>query len=445
MRDRERRRWLHSELAVWEREGIVETAQANALRERYPCAGEDRRFGVLLFGGIGAVVVGLGVILMFAYNWAEMSKFSKLGVVFATFLAAQLSGYFLRYRASRPLAGELLTLLGTMFFGAAIFLIAQIYHLSSHYPNAFWFWGLGAIGMAWALPSVAQGLLATLILTLWAGMELCAFHEPMVLRPLAVIIASAALAWHLRSELLLWAAGISAYLILCFFASYSDGRLFPYIIMLTGGLYAAMAEGLALWDEKRFPAASEILGKLAVNGLLFASFLLGFEVFHREQIFRHLREWSGLADYSCWVLALLGLAGLLGTMLWGQRRGRDSWRHLLWPLLAVLAATTALLNGRFGSGQDGVLMAKTLVFHALYVLPVLWLLWSGCDRGEARQIFVHALLLSLWFFARYCDWFESLFTRGLAFIALGGLLFYLSLRYHRRKQTLNDAGGPEHA
>jgi uncharacterized membrane protein len=48
-----------------------------------------------------------------------------------------------------------LHLLGTMMFGAGIWLIAQIYHIDEHYPNALLIWSLGALGLAWALPSLS--------------------------------------------------------------------------------------------------------------------------------------------------------------------------------------------------------------------------------------------------------------------------------------------------
>ncbi len=39
-----------------------------------------------------------------------------------------------------------------MFYGAGIWLVAQIYNIDEHYPNGFLFWALGALAMAWAMP-----------------------------------------------------------------------------------------------------------------------------------------------------------------------------------------------------------------------------------------------------------------------------------------------------
>jgi hypothetical protein len=78
-------------------------------------------------------------------------------------------------------------------------------------------------------------------------------------------------------------------------------------------------------------------------------------------------------------------------------------------------------------------------------MPVLLVLWTSCDNGDARLVLIFAELLAVWIFARYCDWFESLFTRGVAFVIFGALLFCLSIRYQRRRKALAAGGGLEHA
>ena len=154
-------RWLHSQLQRWVREGIIDTADAESIGRLYPQpqAKTSRPWALIVFSGIGAVIVGLGVILLFAYNWHEMSKFAKLSVVFGSLVLAHLVGISLFIRSERFKGlGEAITVLGTMLFGAGIWLIAQIYHIEEHFPNAFLLWGIGAMLMAWTMPSVIQAI-----------------------------------------------------------------------------------------------------------------------------------------------------------------------------------------------------------------------------------------------------------------------------------------------
>jgi uncharacterized membrane protein len=172
-------RWLYAESERWVREGILSAEQAARLRALYPAPTPTRPWATLIFCGLGAVIVGLGVILLFAYNWHAMPKIAKLVTVFAALAAAHAGGLYLfqakpRYRAM----GEALTVAGTMLFGAGIWLVAQIYHIDEHFPTGFLIWGLGAFLLAWTLPSIFQALVALALLTIWAGTESTAFSTP---------------------------------------------------------------------------------------------------------------------------------------------------------------------------------------------------------------------------------------------------------------------------
>jgi hypothetical protein len=165
-------KWLLNEIDLWVGEGIIEPQQGQAIKTRYPAPAEGPAWGRIIFFSIGAILFGLGVILLFAYNWQRMHKFVKLAVIFTAIIAAHGAGFWLRRpNSSHQTAGEGLHLMGTMLFGAGIWLIAQVYHIEEHYPNAFLFWGFGALAMAWSLPSTAHGILAVILFVLWNCFE----------------------------------------------------------------------------------------------------------------------------------------------------------------------------------------------------------------------------------------------------------------------------------
>ena len=117
-------RWLLGEIERWKADGLVSTEQADRLRQRYdqppaPPAAEAVPWGLLVFASAGAIVIGLGVILLFAYNWAEIPKFGKLALVFLAIIGAHAGGIRLLARPGwQPKLGEALAALGTMFYGA---------------------------------------------------------------------------------------------------------------------------------------------------------------------------------------------------------------------------------------------------------------------------------------------------------------------------------------
>ena len=86
-------RWLHSEISNWQSDQLISDQQAEQIRARYAVVEKTRTWDKLIFPTIGAVVLGLGVILFFAYNWADMHKYLKLAVVFGSLLMAHGLGY----------------------------------------------------------------------------------------------------------------------------------------------------------------------------------------------------------------------------------------------------------------------------------------------------------------------------------------------------------------
>jgi len=159
--------WLDAELRSWQSDGLIDPNTAVAIRERYPATSE-KSWGHYLLSAIGMIVFGLGIILFFAYNWADLSKTIKLAIVFTFLLISHGAAVLLgARRGSNDNLVQGLHVLGTMVFGAGIFLIAQIYHMNEHYPKAFMIWGLGALLLAWALPSVIQGLMAVVLISVW--------------------------------------------------------------------------------------------------------------------------------------------------------------------------------------------------------------------------------------------------------------------------------------
>ncbi|MGI6224732.1 MAG: DUF2157 domain-containing protein [Peptococcales bacterium] len=92
---------------------------------------------------LGAVLLGLGILSFIASNWQELSKLSKFILLLCIYLATNLSGY--KLSESYPKTGISLIYLGVLTYGAAIFLIGQIFNFSGHFSLAFLLWGIGIL------------------------------------------------------------------------------------------------------------------------------------------------------------------------------------------------------------------------------------------------------------------------------------------------------------
>ncbi len=248
-----RYKWLHGEIDLWQSEGLIDRRLAASLTERYPVT--DRGWSRIIFSAIGATLVGLGVILFFAYNWEDLPKFAKLGVVFVALLGSHGAGLWIGWRSAdqRSLV-EGLHILGTMLFGAGIWLIAQIYHIDEHYPNAFLFWSLGALGFAWTLPSLAQGFLAVLLISLWSAFEVFDFNWVNHWAPFLAAFGIVPLAWVQRSRVLLFFGLLVLWLLLVAGAAFSSAVMTLFVLVALGRIWA--------WTHRTARESKRIYGQI---------------------------------------------------------------------------------------------------------------------------------------------------------------------------------------
>lgn len=422
--------WLHNEVAQWQSDGLVDESTARRILARYP-QGTDRSWGRIVFSAIGAVLIGLGVILFFAYNWQAIPKAVKLLLVFGALAGAHGTAMTLARRPrSSPALIEGLHALGTMLFGAGIWLVAQIYHIDEHYPNAFLAWSLGALALAWAMPSLVQALLALFLITFWAGVEVLQFRSPMHAAPLLVLLAVLPLAWWRRSPALLASAISVLFVVTAFAVAWIDADALLSLLFIIGS--AAMAAAVAT-RATAFPAAGgplHVVGLLVVTGCSLAlSFpgltgMLGHVDFSRHLT---LAPYFGVAVAA--LLIALAATAYLGRSAWRQidvyRRGQLALAGIG---LAIVLACAAL---RISGGG----WAIAAPFNGIALGLAALLVAQGGAQLRPRLVAGGCLLFALVTLGRYADLFSSLLARSAVFVALGAALFFVSNFYARRKRA----------
>jgi uncharacterized membrane protein len=436
-------RWLLVEIERWTAEKIISAEQAATLRQRYSAPLDGPPWGLIVFASAGAAVIGLGVILLLAYNWNEIPKFGKLALVFAAVIGAHVGGLTLyRQDGWQRRLGEAFSLLGTMLFGAGIWLVAQIYHIDEHYPNGFLLWALGALAFAWVLESIPHALLATVLLAIWGGSEVFHFHAPQPWAISLVVLGVVTLAWRKSSALLLaFALAAIELLLIANVVNYGGlARSFTASLAFAGLLIGAARISAAL--RPKFSAGADVLAFFGFAGFFVCSYILGFAEAAEDVLdwSRHPGTHAGLATAHAW--ALLALAAAAWAWIAWQALARKT-RHIaveewLVPIALVYGYGLALLGAR----HYAVLIAASFNLILLGI-ATMWM-WRGCSESRLRPTVIGSLLLAAVVLARYFDLFQSLAARGLAFILLGGIFMAEAMYYrkNRRAADSNPGGAP---
>lgn len=123
---------------------------------------------LVVFGVIGSILIGLGVILILAHNWDQLSILTKNIISFTPLILSQiLCGIVLFKPIDKVAWRESVATLLFFGVGASIALISQVYHLPSDMNAYLLSWMILAIPIVYVFDSRAVSILCIIGLTFY--------------------------------------------------------------------------------------------------------------------------------------------------------------------------------------------------------------------------------------------------------------------------------------
>ncbi|HEY9009292.1 MAG TPA: DUF2157 domain-containing protein, partial [Ohtaekwangia sp.] len=131
---------------------------------------------MVVFGILGALLVGLGIILIIAHNWDDFGKPVKLFFALLPLLAGQaLCGYTLFKKQDSVAWRESAATFLFLAIAAAISIVSQVYNIDGTLAGFLFIWMLLAFPIIYVVQSSIASLLYIIGIT-WYGCELSYFH-----------------------------------------------------------------------------------------------------------------------------------------------------------------------------------------------------------------------------------------------------------------------------
>lgn len=434
-------RQLYEELPQLVAQGVLTPDAEARLRAHYGAIEPERpaRLAVIIFGILGALLIGAGVILVLAHNWENLSRPVRAGLSFLPLMAAQgLAARVMIKRSQstawREGAGALLFLM----IGASISLVAQTYNISGNVPAFLLTWSLLGLPLAYLLNAAVPALLYLWGITEWACHLRCDHGWAGGYWLLAALLLPLLAAWlkggryQTRLTALLWALCVSVTIA----AGVTIERVLPGLwIILYAGLFALMFLAGEFWFNDAEGFWTRPLRHFGAAGVLALSFMLTFEGPWKEIGWHHV-HWDRLQEVSWRALpdAVLGsvlpLAALFLLVMTPRRRTALGLFLGLAPIFAIGGYCLCSLSETY---------APAAGLFDLYLLAVgLWLLVTGIRGNVQGQMNAGLLSVAALIIARFFDTDLGFLLRGLAFIGLGIALLVANLVMLRRKGAKHE-------
>ncbi|MEW6448983.1 MAG: DUF2157 domain-containing protein, partial [Bacillota bacterium] len=152
--DKKKIKWLYSELPLLIDKQIISEESAQRLRQYYGDVeeGSGRRMAFIVFGILGAALIGAGIILILAHNWDALSRTFRTVLALAPLIIAQSLAGWVIWRRSESASWREGTATFLMFaVGASIALISQTYHISGGGDSFLLTWMLLSVPLVYLM------------------------------------------------------------------------------------------------------------------------------------------------------------------------------------------------------------------------------------------------------------------------------------------------------
>ena len=424
-------RWLYEELPKLVRGGVLDQGTADRLKTHYgPAPSSPWKTGAMvLIGTFGSLLLGGGVILLFAHNWDMLTPAAKAAISIALLIVAQGVAWFAVWKKPDSAAwteGAAVFLSGAIV--AAIALICQAYQITWEIETILLAWVLLTAPLIYAMKSRMAAILVWVGSTWWLyeGM----WREENLVRGLyylALICLVVPFMVHLirrhggegRTVLLNWAGAI-AFAMAGIRVGVEAGGSWQMVLAGLFGLYylfGVLREG----EQEAGALVRNTFRSIGALGLGVLIFMFSF----REQWSESLGQVDSAGRITVFVIgmAMCGVAVFYGGRLLWERRHHQAALMLV-PALALVGTVVQRLD------DYRSIMA---ILANLAVLTIgLAVCVHGFRNGRLGTVNGGLILLIAVFLARFFDLDLTFLTRGVAFIVVGAGFLALNGWLYRR-------------
>jgi len=425
----------NSQLEALVNEGILTSEKAQEIKTflRSKPTSNTNTLNVV-FSVLGAILLGLGIILIVAHNWDDFSRSTKAIWAFIPLLIGQvLCAWHLFGKAKSTGFKEASAAFLIISIGACISLISQIYQIPGKMSGFLFLWILLSLPVIYLMRSGVAALLS-IILTTWYSLDYLNIDRSEI-RIWYILFLGIISVYTYRLfsrkpgsnfvSILLWFLPLS--LLFGFNLMHNERYLYNedfslilFMYMTVCGLFYVIGNHKHFLDGALWKRSFTILGSLGT------AFLLYFFTFYDfwEETFDGALHLSGVVSYAIVLISIV--------ILIFQRKTNQSnlTRPANWIFIAFsLVYTLAYL--------DVPILILTVLCNLLTLALGLLTVRAGAEQNHFGILNYGLLIILILVICRFFDQGISFVLRGLMFIGTG-ILFFLANYQLIQKRKKNE-------
>ncbi|MEW5807731.1 MAG: DUF2157 domain-containing protein [Acidobacteriota bacterium] len=427
--------WLYEELPSLVDKGVLTPESAQKLRTHYGVvkARSGFQLALIISSVLGALLIGLGIILLFAHNWEDLSRPTRTVLSLAPLIIGQLLAGSTIWRKSDSVAwreGSSTFLM--IAIGAAIALISQTYQIPGDMTDFLLTWILLGIPLVYLMNATVPVLIYFVLLTLWAGNSAVSGENVLLYWPLVALVIPYLRKllkvdrYDLHPMLILWGLSLS----LCWATGVTLGNAAPGLWVINySSLFALMYLIGTRWFDENARIVKNPLQAVGTIGLLVIAYILSYRPPWEEIGSSHYWQELHLSRFE-FAADVIMTAAFFVTVLYMLIRLRLYRGYKgLYMMIPVPAIIAFILNN-----QGSPIMIPVIIFNLYLIALGVVTLSAGLKEENLETVNLGMLILLVVIVSRFFDLEFSFLTRGIAFIVCGAGFLLTNLVLLRRKK-----------
>ncbi len=427
-------KWLYQELPELIAKGVLNQEVAGKIRQYYgEIKSTSRTSAILIISGtIGALLIGLGIILLLAHNWEQFSRFTRALLSFAPLVIGQ--GIVLWVLWKKPESSAFkegtATFLSLMV-GASIALISQTYNIPGDTGTFILTWMLLIVPIAYIMQASLPAAIYLIGITAWAGSYWNNPGKAVLFWPLATIVMPHFI-WALRQEIYtIRTAILSLVMIICVSvgAGFSLGTTWSgsWIIIFSSiyGIFYSIGHLKFSRFTTNWQRPLRMIGAI---GLFILALQFTFRYVWQDRsrdyygINRNISGINALPDHII-TLAIITIA----ILLFYDNVKRKNLTNSLFGALPLLAIVGFLF-------KEQTIILPLLIFNIYLLILSVSRIMHGIRNNSLSTVNTGMLMLAILIIARFFDSEINFIVKGLVFIVVGIGFLVTNVLLVRRKR-----------
>lgn len=388
------------QIEQWLKEGTITKKQAQKMLVDVSQSQKERSSNKLIIAlsTIGAILLGIGVILFIASNWQGMPNVVKLLLSLGSAFGAYYLGYIFSYQKQNlPKVGASLLFLGALLFGATIFLIAQSYNINANSHTLILIWLLGILPLVYAFRLLPITGLSSLLFYIWIAL--------FVFRNMSFGKAS------------------------------GDFFSLPVLYLISGILLFGVGGLHYLSDDLKSVARTYRIAGIRV--VMLALFLLTFRFFSGHYNDFNIRAGVEISSQFTAGLVIFAILAIIFTIINLFFNPPKSDTSILEGSISLGLLAVALTFFFYPASTN----IYVLLFNLILAGIILILLFVGYHREDMKLVNIGISSFVFLIIVRYFDFFWSLLSRSTFFMVGGFILVLGGVALERKRRQLKEKFG----